>query len=234
MANKNVLCIYDFETGGKYPNRSQVTSLSCVMVDPVRLEILRNGTFDTLVRPIFDEAECAKLGLEPLQQEAMDVTGIKIEDLEKAPSEKEAIDRFVAHLEKFSSGTGAWGKPIPCGFNIISFDNVIMSRLAKKYGYWDNDREQQNIFHCRDNLDVMHIIWKIFENDRSVWSISFDNCRKYLGLSSEGAHSSLVDCEQVAAFLIRYLKWFRSTVPKMKLKDSMKGINIQDFYDIPS
>lgn len=233
MANKNVLCVYDWEAGGKFGHKSQPISLSCVMVDPVRLEILRNGTFDSLIRPIFDEEECIKQGLEPLQQEALDITGIKIEDLQKAPSEKEVFDRFVAHLQKFTTGNGAWGKPIPCGYNIISYDNIITSRLSKKYGYWDHERECQNIFHPRDNFDLLHVTWSLFESNHKVWSISFDNMRKFLGLPADKAHSSLYDVQQCAMFLIRYMKWLRSSVPKMKLEGSMKDINLNDFYDVP-
>lgn len=238
MANKNVICVFDFESSGKYPQKSQPTSLSCVMVDPVRLEIMRNGTFDSLIKPVFDIDECTKLGLEPLQQEALDITGIKVEDLEKAPSLQEVWSRFVEHVGKFSTGVGKWAKPVACGYNIQNFDLPIVNRICGKapykFGPWDEERECQDLFHPRDAIDIMAITFQMFENNRNVWSISFDSIRKYFGLSSEGAHSSICDVEQNAMFLIRYMKWMRTSVPKMKLQDSMKDCNIQDFYDVPA
>ena len=233
MANRNYICVFDFETGGKYPHISQPTSLSCLVIDPVRLEIIRDSKFDTFIRPVFDEKECEKLGLEPLQQEALDITGIKIEDLEKAPSLKEVWDRFTSHVSKYNTGSGKWAKPIACGYNIYNFDMIIINKLAKEFGCWDKERQCQDLFHPRDCIDIMQSIsWFLFENDFNNRSISFDSIRKYFGFTTEGAHSSIVDVEQNAAFLIRWMKWQRNTYKKLKLKDSMKDINLNSFYDI--
>lgn len=230
MANYNALLCYDFETGGKFPNKSQPTSLSCVAIDPVRLEIIKGSEFDSLIRPIFDEKECEKLGIEPLQDEAMKVTGIKVEDLEKAPGLQEVWQRFIEHVAKYNSGTGKWNKPIAMGYNILNFDNLIVNRICRLHGLWDKERECQDIFHPRDNIDVMHVAWSIFERDKASRSISFDTMRAFLGLSKDGAHSSLVDVQQVSMFYIRWQKWLRNNLPK-NLKGSMSNCKIEDFYE---
>lgn len=230
MANYVPLICYDFETGGKYPTKSQVTSLSAVAIDPVRLEIIKDSEFNTYVKCVLDPKECESLGIEPLQDEAMNITGIKIEDLEKAPSIQEVWKRFEEHVNKYTNGTGKWNKPIPIGYNILNFDNIITGVLCKKYGPWDKERECQDLFHPRDTLDVMHISWNIFERDKSTRSISFDTMRTYLGLSKEGAHSSLVDVQQTAMFYIRWQTWLRKSLPK-NLKGSMANCKIEDFYD---
>lgn len=232
MSNRNVICVYDYETGGQFPHISQPTSLSCVMIDPIRLQVIQNGDFDSLIKPVLDKEECNKLGLEPLQQEALDITGIKVEDLEKAPCLKEVWTRFTEHVAKFSNGAGQWSKPVAAGYNIVNFDNVITNRICKEHGPYNKERDTNDIFHPRDCVDVMHIVWQIFENNKNNRSISFDTVRTHLGLSKVGAHSSIVDCRQNAAFLIRWLKWMRNTIPKLKLQDSMKDVDILDFYDV--
>ncbi len=230
MANYNILINFDFETGGKLPKKSQPLSLSAVAIDPVRLEIIRGSEFNSYIRPVFEEEECIKLGIEPIQDEALDVNKITREQLQDAPSLQEVWSRFVEHCSKYNSGKGKWSKPIPTGYNILGFDNLIVHEICKRYGPWDSERECQDIFHPRDCIDVMHIVWNIFERDKNTRSISFDTVRNHFGLSKDGAHSSLVDVQQCSMFLIRWMRWLRKSMPK-NLQNSMKDCMIEDFYE---
>lgn len=232
MANYVPLICYDFETAGKYPYISQPLSLSCVAIDPVRLEIISGSEFNSYIRPVLDPEECKKRGIEEVQDEALNVNKIKIEDVIDAPSPEEVTRRFVEHVSKYSNGTGKWNKPIPVTYNGLKFDHIIIDRLAKEFGYWDDERQTNNIFHPRDAIDVLHIVWQLFENNKNQRSISFDTVRTYLGLSKENAHSSLVDCIQVSCFLIRWMKWHRASVKKMNLQNSFTNIDLSSFYDV--
>lgn len=231
--NKNVICVYDFETGGKFPHKSQPTSLSCVMIDPLRLEFITGGDFDSLIRPILDDKEAERLGLEPLQDDALKITNLTREQLRDAPGEEEVFNRFTEHLKKFRDGTGKWGNVIPAGYNIVNFDSIFINRLAKKYGPWDDEYQKEALFHPIHTIDIMHIMFSIFENEKGVYSISFDNMRKFFGLSKDGAHSSIVDVRQCGSVWIKYQKWFRTSMKNMipKMRDSMSKLNIGDFYD---
>lgn len=232
--NKNYICVFDTETGGKFPHKSQVLSLSCLMIDPKRLQIIKGSEFTSYIKPVLDPAECEKLGLEPIQEEALKVNNIKLDEIKDAPAMEEVWKRFCNHLSNYTTGTGDWGKPIPCGYNITSFDLPIINRLCKQYGNWNKDREVGNVFHPRDILDLMNIIWLNHEDDGSTFSISLDNTRKFFNLTSEGAHTSDADCLHTAAILIKWLNWYRSTMKKMlpKMRGSMKSINMSDFYDV--
>lgn len=98
-----------------------------------------------------------------------------------------------------------------------------VSKLPEPYGFgpWNKENDCLDLFHPRDSIDLMHDCFKfVYENDPNVKSISFDNMRQYFGLESKGAHNAIVDVEQGAAVLIRFIKYFRKHNVTAKFKGS--------------
>jgi DNA polymerase III epsilon subunit-like protein len=236
MANFNTIIFYDFETGGKKAACSQPLSISALAIDPVRLEIIGGSEFDSYIRPIWDEDTCIKMGIEPVQDEALAVNKITREQLENAPSLQEVWSRFTSFVKKYQSGASQWGAPIKAGFNNNNFDDPILQRIASPTGYnlgpWDSEYQTISLFHPIHSIDLMRLLWTVFEAKKGFRSLSFDTMRNYFGMSSEGAHSSRVDVLQGACLLIKYLRWKRNVVAKVKLEKSMEGIDLLDFYDV--
>ena len=109
--------------------------------------------------------------------------------------------------------------PIACGYNIIRFDMKIIQRLSTKYGN-TNKENNTNIFHPRDQIDLMNIAWLWFENLPDVKSLSLDNLREYLGIDKTNAHDAIKDVKDCAEILIRFLRLHRNLSSKIKFRNS--------------
>ena len=128
--NNNDLLVYDFETTSINPHSCQPTELASCVIHGRKLEIHPNSMFRSYIRPIFDEEECKKLGLDPVTDEVLEKTHIKKEDLEKAPSIKVVWDQFQKYVNKYNYRQGKWGSLIKCGMNTTHYDNIIIDRIA--------------------------------------------------------------------------------------------------------
>lgn len=138
--NKQDIVVYDFETTSTNPHRCQPTQLGAVVIHGRKLEIQENSEFKSYIRPIFDPEECARLGLDPVTDEVLEKTHIKIEDLENAPSLQTVWQQFQQYVSTYSLRKGKWGAPVKCGMNIHSYDNIIIDRIAG--GHLRNARNQ--------------------------------------------------------------------------------------------
>uniref|UniRef100_A0A6M3IMH1 Putative exonuclease n=1 Tax=viral metagenome TaxID=1070528 RepID=A0A6M3IMH1_9ZZZZ len=87
------------------------------------------------------------------------------------------------------------------------------------FGPWD---KQCTLFHPRDNVDVMRLLYLYTENLQEIRSLSLDSIRDWLGLSSENAHKADVDVRQTAEIFIRFLKFTRKHALNAKFKGSFK------------
>ena len=67
-------------------------------------------------------------------------------DLAKAPTLKSVWKKFCTFVDKYNWKKDPFFNPIPVGFNIIGFDMIIINRLCKEYGPFDDARQQQKIF----------------------------------------------------------------------------------------
>ena len=59
-------CIFDFETTSANPNTTQPVQLAAVVVHGRKLEIKPGTEFQSLIKPVVDEEECEKLGVDQL------------------------------------------------------------------------------------------------------------------------------------------------------------------------
>lgn len=232
MANYNTLCFLDYETGSKNSHTCQPMSMACVMIDPVRLEIIRDGDFYSLIRANWDESWCKENNVEVPQEEALNITKLTREDSEKAPSWQEVHNRFESHVKKFYKGTGVWNAPLMCGFNVENYDLNIVNRGCRQFGSHDKVYNTNALFHPIHRIDLMRLMHVTVENKKGWRSISFDTIRSVTGMSMDKGHDALEDCRQGAALLCKWLKWFRTASSKIKLEESMKDVDIFDFYDV--
>lgn len=128
--NYQDICVIDFETTGVNPYTCQPIQLAAVMIHGRKLEIHPNSEFCSYIRPIFDEQECKKYGLDPVSQEVLDKTGIKMSDIESAPSLRSVWKQFCEYVNKYNPKKSKWGAPIKAGMNFDRYDSIIIDRIA--------------------------------------------------------------------------------------------------------
>lgn len=232
MANYNFLCLCDFETGGKQAKICQPMSMACVVIDPVRLEMVKDGDFYSLIRANWDEEWCKANGVQVPQQEALDITKLTREDSEKAPSWQEVHTRFETHVKKFWTGNNVWKAPLFAGYNSDSYDMTIIERATKAWGSHDKEYDKQALFHPIHSVDMMKYMWLLTEARKGWFSLSLDNTRKTFGIKGGQRHNALADCRDTGALLIKFMKWMRAASKNVKLEGSFDSIDILDFYDV--
>lgn len=211
--NRDII-VFDFETGGRNPHKCQPTQIAAIALDGRNFK--PKGTFNSLMRPILDDEKAIALGLDPVEDEALKVTRKTREELAKAPLPKTVWKKFVTFVEKYNWKGTSFFAPIPCGFNIIGYDMHLVNRLCKEYGPWDDNRQQQKLFHQIYKIDVMDDVWLWTESDPDIKSISMDSLRERMGLSSENAHDALQDVKDTANIFIKLQKSRRAVYRNMK------------------
>lgn len=203
--------MYDMETGSRNPTRTQPIQLAAIAIDARTLEVIPNSEFNTLIQPIMDKEQQAALGLDDLEQQALDKNGKKVEDLIVAPSLKIVWSNFVKYVENYNVAGGKWDAPILCGFNNRGFDDVILNRISRQFGPHDKEYDRCALFHPVYNMDVLQLIFPWFESNFEVgFSLSMDNLLKFFKMNTEGTHDALVDVKNQAEIMIRLIKLMRA------------------------
>src|SRR3990167_2006650 len=96
-------CVLDLETGSRNKHTTQPLQLAAVIVDGRKLKVV--DKFQSLIRPLATNDATAK-GLDPIEDEALKVNGLNIEDLAKAPDLKSVWESFVSFVEKWQGKKG--------------------------------------------------------------------------------------------------------------------------------
>lgn len=229
---RNKICVFDFETDGKDPKQCSPVQLSAVIVDPIKLEIVDKSQFNTFFKP--EKLEDTSVDNPYTDSDILEwhgrVKSISAEqvlsDWKDYPDQKQAWGQFVSYLDKYHSKANGGKKsqftaPIACGYNILRFDLTIVDRLSVKYG--NTNKEQSTcLFHPRDKIDLLHVmfLWTSYFSD--VKSLSLDNMRDYLGIDKTNAHDAIKDVEDCAHILIRFLRLHKNLSQKIKFKDAFK------------
>ena len=213
MATRDFI-VFDFETGSRNPHKTQPTQLAALALDGRSLK--PKGTFNSEMRPMSDK-KAIEAGLDPLEDEALRITGKNREDLKKAPTPRSVWKKFVQFVDQYNWKGTQWFAPIPVGFNRLGFDMIIINRLCKAYGPWNEDRSQQKLFHAIHKIDVMDNIFMWTEADPAVKSISMDSLRDRMGLSKENAHDALQDVRDTANIMIKFLKTHRAVYQNLTI-----------------
>jgi DNA polymerase III epsilon subunit-like protein len=216
-------CVFDFETGSRNPKTTQPIQLAAVMVDPIKCTIIEGSEFNSLIKPLSDK-DAEKQGLTPIQDDALQVNKKTREELALAPELENVWNNFTAYVKNYQKGKNSnWNAPIPVGFNIAKFDLVIVDRLAKQYGPWDDKEERQKLFHPIYYKDMMQDFFSWFENWNQIKSYSQASLLELAGITDLGdAHDALVDVKGCAEAFTRFLKLYRNinaeSGPKIKWK----------------
>lgn len=212
----NPLVVYDFETGGIDPYRCEPTQIAAVVINTRNLELFKNPNgeliyFNSLMRP-----------LEPdkLEDEALRITRKTREQLAEAPLPGQVWKDFARFVRQFNiqGKNDDYCSPIPCGHNIVGFDQIITQRLCEQYKIVRKNGKQ-GIFNGRLHMDTMQIVSQWFWWSKEPKSVSLDNLRDFFGISKEGAHDALKDVTDTAAILIKFLGLTEQLGQKVKFKD---------------
>lgn len=226
----NNLCVFDFETDGSDPWTCSPIQLSAVMVDTKKLCVIPESSFNGYMRPYdIDEEEYVNKHYDTLKWRS-DLDKIPIDELintwKHYPQTKMTWELFVQYVDKYNlqpSKKTIFTAPNPGGYNIAEFDMIIIHRLCKAFGPFENNR--QKLFFSRDIRDAMHLTSYWLQNERGIKSFSFDSIREYFGISAIGAHDALIDCKQTADLIIRYMEFAKNVCLQngIKFKGAFKN-----------
>lgn len=230
----NNICVFDFETDGSDPTVCSPVQLSALIVDTQRLEIIKDSEFNAFLKP--ERLEANSNADESIYSDSDilewhgKVKGVDKSDIFnswiKYPEQKHTWQQFISYLDNYHTNVrknkSQFSAPIACGYNIIRFDMKIINRLSVKYGNI-NKENNTNIFHPRDQIDLMNIAWLWLENLSDIKSLSLDNLRDYLGIDKTNAHDALKDVKDCAEILIRFLRLHRKLSSKIKFKNAFSN-----------
>ena len=206
MPNLCNYCVYDFETGGKDPKTCEPIQIAAIMINGRTLEVIPDSAFNSYMQPTdFDN----------LEEEALNINKITREELRAAPLQEHVWERFVAYVNKYRI-SGWPNKPIPCGYNIDTYDAVIIDRLCEKYGQYKKNK--QDIFSI-ESYDVIDEVRTWFENSRELENMRLSTVLNYFGIDSSGAHNALFDVVATGLLASRFLNLKRTLFNNIKWKE---------------
>lgn len=218
----NVLLIFDLETSHSDPESCHILQMSALAVDAsvADLPILEGGQFNVFMRPDLTDEQI--MDPEIIKKGALDKNGIQREDILNFPSEKQSWQRFVQFCNLHSKNKTM----IPCGYNIINFDNIIVERYRKKYN-------TKKLWHNIAHVDLLQEMYLWLENVDEVKALSLDYLREYMGLDNTqygATHNALRDCYDCYEMVKRIIQWRRQLIWKKvdgkrvcRFKDCFKG-----------
>lgn len=226
MANRDII-VFDLETVSRNPYKTQPTQIAALALDGRNFRV--KGTFNSEIRPIIDDDEAIAKGLDPIEDEALNITRKTREELAKAPELKTVWPKFVDFVNKYNWKGTPFFAPIPAGFNIINFDMIISDRMCRQFGPWDDKRDRQKLFNSFKKIDVMDNIFMWTESDPDVKSISMDSLRDWMGLPKDNAHDALQDVKDTANIMIKFMKTHRAVYKNLKIEKTFAktGLYIQ-------
>lgn len=193
--------VFDFETGGRNPHTCQPTQIGALALDGRNFKV--KGKFDSEIWAETDDDKAVEAGLGPIEDGALKVTGKTREKIAEAPKLKSVWRKFTDFVNKYNWKGTTFFAPIPCGYNIINYDMIIVDRICKEHGPWDSKRNCQKLFHQIYKADVFDDIFSWTEGDPNVKSLSLDAMRDRMGLSSENAHDAFQDVKDTANIFIK-------------------------------
>lgn len=230
MANIQKICVFDLETDGVNPDLCSPVQIAAVIIDPVRLEIVKNSEFNITIKPTALEEKpdytYSDSDVLDFHAKVRGSTKDKVLESWKAYQKQDhGWNMFISYLEMYhirSTKKSCFSAPIAAGYNINRFDLKIIERLSTKYNNL-NKEGKSSIFYPRDVIDIMNLVFYWFEGNNELKNYTLDNLRDYLGINKEGSHDALKDVHDTANILIRFLKLHRNLSDKIKFKSSFIG-----------
>ena len=225
--NYRDIIVFDFETGSRNPAKTQPTQIAAIALHGRKLTLQPGGVFNSEIRPILNDEKAIEMGLDPVEDEALDITRKTRKELAKAPHLKTVWKKFGEFVNKFNFKKTPYYAPIPAGYNILGFDMPIVQRICEEHGPTDK-QGRQCMFNRIHKVDVMDMVWQWMENNPDVKSLSMDSMREYMGFpesSKEDAHDALQDVKDTANIMIRFFTFYRSLATKVKFEKAFADGN---------
>ena len=224
------ICVFDLETDGVNPDLCSPVQIAAVIIDPVRLEIVKDSEFNITIKPTVLEEKpdytYSDSDVLDFHAKVRGSTKDKIlESWQGYQKQEHGWNMFISYLEMYhirSTKKSCFSAPIAAGYNINRFDLRIIERLSTKYNNL-NKEGKSSIFYPRDVIDIMNLVFYWFEGNNELKNYTLDNLRDYLGINKEGSHDALKDVHDTANILIRFLKLHRNLSDKIKFKSSFIG-----------
>lgn len=232
MKNNDII-FFDFEATSKDANTAQPVQLAAIVIDGLELTVKPDSIFQSLIKPEFDLEKCKHYNLAPLTQESIDIHKKTPEMLKNAPSLKTVWSQFIEYVNCYNYQDNKWDKPIAAGKNIIKYDLPICRRIASqepyKFGPWNKEKNEMQLFQVRDEFDIEHDVLRWFKFQKDQKSYSMDNLRPLLGIPTDGAHDALDDVIYGAFLLCKFLNVYKTFCPKLKMANSFEtsGTNLE-------
>jgi DNA polymerase III epsilon subunit-like protein len=227
MANFQKLCVFDLETDGANPDICSPVQIAAVIVDPLKLEIVKDSEFNISLKPsaLQDNPDYDYADSDVLDFHAKVRNSTKaaiLDSWKEFQKQDQGWQMFVSYLSMYhtrSDKKSCFTAPIAAGYNINRFDLRIVERLSIKYNNL-NKEGRSSLFYPRDVIDLMNMMFYWFEGNNELKNYTLDHVREYFGLSAEGSHDALKDVKDTANLLIRFLKLHRNMSKKVKFKGS--------------
>ena len=212
--NHKYIAVFDIESTGKNPKTCYPTEFACKIYNPYTYEPIPNGEFCSgLMRP---------KDLNIVEAEALEITKIKMSDLEQAPLVDVIWPKCIDFVTQFNKKKDSWNSPIAAGHNIDGFDIPIVNRMNELYG---DKKEKTVCFSSFMTIDLMKTAFLWFNGTQELPNFKLDTLRDYFGISKEGAHRAMKDVEDTGSILMRFLKYKKNSIIKgsLKLKGCFNG-----------
>lgn len=210
--------VADLETASRSTTTNNIVQIAAIVIEPRNLEIIADSELNLKVKPDEVAIDLSTLDFHSkMQGRAKEVI---LEEWRTSPDPKIVWPEFIKYLHKYHSNQSKktkWSAPIVAGMNIFNFDLPIINNYNKQFG------GDKALFHARDTVDIMHLMFLWFENNAEINSYSLDNMRDYFGISRIGAHDALKDVKDCAEIIIRFLKLHRNTAARVKFRGAFDG-----------
>ena len=227
--NFRKICVFDFETDGVNPTECNPVQIGAVIVDPRKLELIKDAHFNSGIRPEgIDEDDYFENHKNTIEWHSR-ISKCSVDDIleqwKNNPAEKDVWESFLSWLSKYhtkQTRQTIFTAPLAAGDNIEDFDLPIIKRLATKYGNIQKDGTPK-IFNPRDHIDMLKQAFWWFENQDEPQNYTMDTLREYFGMSDEDAHDALVDVKDTATLMIKFLKTQRWVTQHLLDRNRLKG-----------
>lgn len=215
MINDRYLIVYDYETTGINPHTCGITQIAAVVLHPRTLNVLDKFQRDNIKWRPNDTVEDKAFAITRKDKAYIEKSGV---------DPKQAWGDYVNFVQQYNKSKSSFNAPIPCGYNIINYDNILTARYCKDYGPWDAKKNQQSLISSYMSYDLLHKMFWLTEStsEEVMPDIKLPTISQLMGLDIEGAHDALVDTENCAKIITKFIRLDRYMFPKIKLKDAFK------------
>ncbi len=192
MKNANFV-VFDCETGGFTADKNPITQIALIALDGKTFEEL--DRFEMYIKP-YDDLVISK--------QALEVTGLKMADINNGVDKKVAVKNIIAFAKKNSINNSPQNRSILVGHNIV-FDLGFIEYLFQSckqdvYGYFSKMPE------CTMKLS------KIF--NKNAKSLKLGDCCAEVGITIVNAHTAMADTDATAKLFRYYALKLQGVEPK--------------------